>query len=69
MRKLDPDYPPVDFYQALVQARTGHPDEAARSLKSALAKQPDEKQRRQYEEGFLKAMAAGGHYTAAYAAV
>jgi predicted Zn-dependent protease len=68
MRKLDPDYPPVDFYQALVQARTGHPAEAARSLKSALARQPDEKQRRQYEEGFLKAMAAGGHYTAAYAA-
>jgi predicted Zn-dependent protease len=66
MRKLDPDYPPVDFYQALVQARTGHPDEAARSLKSALGKQPDEKQRRQYEQGFLRAMASGGHYAKAY---
>jgi predicted Zn-dependent protease len=68
MRRLDPDYPPVDYYQALVQARTGHPDEAARSLKSALAKQTDRQQRQVYEQQFLKAMGSGGHYTQAYAA-
>lgn len=68
MRKLDPNYPPVDYYQALVQARTGHPAEAVRSFQSALRKQPDKPQRQEYETHFLSVMAAGGHISKAYAA-
>ncbi len=67
MRKLDPNYPPVDYYHALVLARTGHPDEAVRSLTSSLSKQKNRQQRQEYERQFLKAMASGGHHSKAYA--
>lgn len=67
IRKLDPEYPPVDYYQALLHARTGHPDDAVRSLKSALRRQKEAQQRLEYERHFLKAMASGGHYSKAYA--
>ena len=67
MRKLDPQYPPLDYYQALLHARMGQPDEAVRSLKSALGKQTEEQQRLEYERHFLKAMASAGHYRKAYA--
>lgn len=67
MRKLDPDDPPVDYYQALLQARTGHPDDAVRSLKSALRRQKEAQQRLEYERHFLKAMSSGGYYSKAYA--
>jgi tetratricopeptide (TPR) repeat protein len=68
MRKIDPDYPPVDYYQALVYAQTGRPDEAVRSLESSLRKEKDKQKQQEYRQHFLKAMASGGHYSQAYTA-
>lgn len=68
MRKIDPDYAPVDYYGALAEARAGHADRAVPLFRSALAKQPDEQQRRVYAEHFVEVMAAAGHGAAAYAA-
>lgn len=68
MRNIDPEYPPVDFYQALVYAQMERPDEAIRSLESSVRKEKDKKKREDYEQRFLKAMASGGQYSKAYAA-
>lgn len=66
MRRLDRDYPPVDFYDALVNARTGHPDEAVRHIRSALQKQTEQPKRKEYGRQFLKVMAVMGHFKEAY---
>lgn len=69
IRKKDPKYPPVDYYAALVKARSGHAEEAIPLFKSSLARQDNEATRRAWTERFLKAMASAGQYTAAYAAL
>jgi tetratricopeptide (TPR) repeat protein len=69
MRNLDPSYPPVDFYGALVEARLRRPPEAVRLIREALRKQPDENQRKEYSRRFLTVMAACGHYKEAYPVV
>jgi LSD1 subclass zinc finger protein len=66
MRRLDPDYPPVDFYDALVNARTGHPEEAVRLIRSALRKQTEQPKHKEYGRQFLKVMAVMGHFKEAY---
>jgi uncharacterized protein HemY len=66
MHRLDADYPPVDFYRALVAAWTGHPDDAVRLIQSAFRKQTEEVKRREYGRQFLEVMAAMGHFKQAY---
>jgi tetratricopeptide (TPR) repeat protein len=66
MRKVDPDYPSVDFYLCLVKARSGQPAQAAALFKSGLSKQLDHALRRTYGDQFLKAMASTGKLVAAY---
>jgi predicted Zn-dependent protease len=69
MRRIDPEYPPVDYFLSLMKARAGHADQAVPLFKSSLAKQPDADKRRNYRKGFLKAMASIGKFADAYAAV
>ncbi len=68
MRKIDPQYAPVDYYGALTEVRTGHADRAVPLFQSALAKQPDAQVRQVYAEHFLELMSGAGHGSAAYAA-
>jgi tetratricopeptide (TPR) repeat protein len=69
MRRIDPEYGPVDHYESLLKACTGHPREAVPLFKAALGKQQDAATREKYTEQFLKAMATSGKLTEAYAAV
>ncbi len=69
MHRIDPDYPPVDYYLSLTKARAQQVNEAVRLFKSALARQPDEDKRKHYCDGFVKAMASVGKLEDAYTAV
>ncbi|MBI1918539.1 MAG: tetratricopeptide repeat protein [Planctomycetes bacterium] len=68
MRKIDPQFPAVDFFDALAQAWTGRDDRAIPLFKAALAKQKDAQKRKEYIQGFLGAMAKAGKAVPAYAA-
>ncbi len=69
MRRLDPLYPPVDFYGALAEARLNHPAEAVRLIQSAFREQEDLNQRKEYARQFLAVMGQLGHVKEAYLAV
>ncbi len=60
MRKIDPNYAPVDFFLALAKAWAGRADQAVPLFQAALAKQPDAGRRQVYVQGFLQAMAHAG---------
>ncbi len=69
MRRLDPLYPPTDFYGALAEARLNHPAEAVRLIQSAFREQKDPNQSREYARQFLAVMGQQGHVKEAYLAV
>ncbi|HWG44368.1 MAG TPA: tetratricopeptide repeat protein [Gemmataceae bacterium] len=69
MKRIDPAYAPVDFYLALVKARTRKAEEAVTWFKSALAKQTDAKKRLEYGKQFLQVMVSIGKGAEAYAVV
>jgi predicted Zn-dependent protease len=68
MRRVDRNYPPLDYYLALCKARTNQPVPAVRLFRSALDKQPNAREREGYVKGFMKAMASAGKFEEAYAA-
>ncbi len=69
MKKRDPEHLPVDYYLALLRARTGYPDQAAPLFKAALARQADADTRGNWTKRFLEVMVLAGGYLEAYAVV
>src|SRR5262249_49138226 len=69
MRRVDPKYAPVDYYLALLKARTRKPDQAVPLFQAALTRQADAAKRQDYTREFLKAMAAAGPAVEAYQAL
>jgi tetratricopeptide (TPR) repeat protein len=66
MRKLEPNFAAVDYYQALAKAWTGHPDQAVPLFRSALQREKNADQRRSYVTPFLQAMIQAGKPLDAY---
>jgi len=69
MRKIDPGYPPVDYYASLIKARALQTAEAASLFKSALKREQDPKKRKDYADGFVKVMISVGKIEEAYRVV
>jgi tetratricopeptide (TPR) repeat protein len=69
MRKIDPQYGPLAYYQALAKAGTGKTDEAVPLFKSALAKEKNEAKRKDMSAAFLQAMVSAGSGVEAYAVI
>jgi hypothetical protein len=69
MKKIDPNFAPVNYYLALSKARGQQADQALALFKAALAQQQDAAKRQEYTQGFLKAAAGLGKAVDAYAAV
>jgi tetratricopeptide (TPR) repeat protein len=67
MRKIDPEYAPVDYSLACCKARQGQAEEAAALFKAAMVKGKDKNKREEYVTGFVTAMAAAGKSKEAYA--
>jgi tetratricopeptide (TPR) repeat protein len=68
MATVDPRYPPVDLYRALLQARAGHPEKALTLFRSVLDRQPDPAVRQEYGRRFLHGMVSARQFAGVYAA-
>jgi tetratricopeptide (TPR) repeat protein len=66
METVDPRLAPAFFYHALAKAWNQRPDQAIDCFHKALGREKDAGQRRDFTEGFVRAMASSGHAMNAY---